>query len=380
MKVLFLIDSLEGYGAEKSIVQIALNFKNVTPVFIHLKVGDKLKPSLESNQIKVYSLNLDVKYSFKKAVNSIIPIIYEEKPRIIHSMLFSADMVARQLKVVFPKIFLVGSFVSNSYGVNRYKHLSLFSKIKLFSTQLRDIRTAGKVDMFVCNSQAIKNANIKALGVPRHKVKVIYRGRSFENYLSKANSVRSLKSEFNLDNHVVFLNVSRLQKGKGQMDLLKAFKVLSAKNPQLILLIAGEGTFRKELENLIKTIDLEKNVFLLGYREDVAQLLTIADYFVFPSYFEGLPGALIEAIIAKIPVIASDIPENIECFPTDGAMFFKSGNIDDLGIKMEEALKLNKWENKTEQSYLYAKEKFDINNISSQYEEFYFRMVERSMA
>ncbi len=375
MKVLFLIDSLKGYGAEKSIVQIALYLEEVTPIFIHLYKGDKLKSSLEKKGIKVYSLELDAEYSFKEAVNSIIPIINKEKPEIIHSTLFRADMVARKLKKVFPHIFLVGSFVSNSYGLNRYKQLSPISRIKLFSTQLRDRMTAGKVDFFVSNSKAIKKSNIRALGIPKNKVKVIYRGRCFEDFLPTTETVSLLKKEFNLDEQLVFLNVSRLHKGKGQLDLLKAFKVLNAGNPNTVLLIAGEGSFRGELEDLIKSLGLEKNVILLGYREDVAKLLALADYFVFPSYFEGLPGALIEAIISKTPSIVSDIAENRECFVENGALFFEAGNIQELSKKMEEALIMNNWKDKVDKSYKYAEENFDIAKVSLKYEKFYQEII-----
>ncbi len=380
MKVLFLIDSLEGYGAEKSIVQIALYLEEVTPVFIHHYKGDKLKPSLESKGIKVYSLELDSEYSFKEAVNSIIPIINKEKPEIIHSTLFRADMVARKLKHVFPHIVLVGSLVSNSYGINRYKQLSPISRIKLFSTQLKDRMTAGKVDFFVCNSKAIKKTNIRALGIPRNKVKVIYRGRCFEEYLPTTETVSLLKKEFNLDEQLIFLNVSRLYKGKGQLDLLKAFKVLNAKNPNTVLLIAGEGSFRGELEDLIKSLGLGKNVFLLGYREDVAKLLALADYFVFPTYFEGLPGALIEAIISKTPSIVSDIAENRECFVENGALYFPPGDINKMAAKMKEAMDLHDWPERTELSYQYAYEKFEIKKISRQYEEFYVNLLEKTRA
>jgi len=376
MKVLFLIDSLEGYGAEKSIVQIAMNLEEITPVFVHLYSGDKLKSILVGRGIKVYSLELDSEYGFRKAVNSIIPIIEREKPEIIHSTLFRADMVARKLKQVFPHIFLVGSFVSNSYGINRYKLLSPISRIKLFSTQLKDRMTAGKVDFFVCNSKAIKKSNIRALGIHRNKVKVIYRGRCFENYLPTTESLSLLKKELNLEEQIVFLNVSRLHKGKGQLDLLKAFKVLNTQYPNTVLLIAGEGSFREELEDLIKSLGLEKNVFLLGYREDVAKLLALADYFVFPSYFEGLPGALIEAIISKTPSIVSDIAENRECFMENGALFFKSGNIKELGDKMMEALIIRDWKERTESSLENARKNFEIKKVSKEYESFYMKIVE----
>ena len=254
MKVLFLIDTLDGYGAERSIVQIALHLEKVTPIFVQLYNGDKLKPNLESKGVKVYSLILDSKYDFKGAVNSIIPIINTERPEIIHSTLFRADMVARKLKMIFPSILLVGSLVSNSYGVNRYKHLSTISRIKLFSTQLRDRITAKRVDYFICNSEAIKKSNRIALGIPSKKIEVIYRGRSFQEYLLKPDSVSLLKQKLNPEGNVIFLNVSRLYKGKGQLDLLKAFKVFNMHYPNTILLIAGEGSYKKELKDLIKIL------------------------------------------------------------------------------------------------------------------------------
>ncbi|MDH5380085.1 MAG: glycosyltransferase, partial [Cyclobacteriaceae bacterium] len=68
---------------------------------------------------------------------------------------------------------------------------------------------------------------------------------------------------------------------------------------------------------------LNGQVKLLGHRTDVEQLLAAADVFVFPSRFEGLPGALIEAAAAGLPIIASDIPNNREVAGENkNALFF----------------------------------------------------------
>lgn len=128
MKVLFIIDSLKGYGAEKSIVEIAIRFTRVQPVFVHLFKGNDLSSVLVSYNINVYALNITSKYKFKNAVKRIIPIIQKEDPDIIHSTLFQADMVARHLKNKFPEILLVGSLVSNSYSQLRFSQLNLISK------------------------------------------------------------------------------------------------------------------------------------------------------------------------------------------------------------------------------------------------------------
>jgi len=79
--------------------------------------------------------------------------------------------------------------------------------------------------------------------------------------------------------------------------------------PDLLLLVAGrEGNESDELQRLLqKWPDAAKHTRLLGHRSDVADILAAADIFVFPSLFEGMPGAVIEAMASGLPVVASDI-------------------------------------------------------------------------
>lgn len=118
---------------------------------------------------------------------------------------------------------------------------------------------------------------------------------------------------------VVFLNVGELIDRKNHKVLLQAMKKLS--NPQAILLIAGDGEKKEELKKDIHDLQLEKNVKLLGYRTDVKELLKAADCFVFPSYQEGLPGALMEAMASGLPCIASNIRGNTDALQGSGFMF-----------------------------------------------------------
>ncbi|WP_169578104.1 glycosyltransferase [Salinimicrobium xinjiangense] len=345
--------------------------QHVIPVFINLYGAGNLTSKLENKGVSVYSLNIAKTYGFNEAVSQIVPIIEKEKPEIIHSTLYRADLIARKLKSIFPDIILVGSFVSNSYGLNRYRHLSTLSKLKLFSTQLKDRLTAGKVDFFLCNSNAIKKTNVKALNVDGNKVQVIYRGRCLEDFNTSIEAQPSLLRELDWIGQKIFLNVGRLNKGKGQIDLLKAFSVINKENPNTLLVIAGEGSLRRELEKLIRELQLQKKVFLMGYREDIPSLLALADFFVFPTYFEGLPGSLVEAIISKTPAIVSDIPENRECFPGDEALFFPPGDINKLSRQMKQALEMDDWESRTDKAATNASEKFNIQRISKDYENFY---------
>ena len=86
-----------------------------------------------------------------------------------------------------------------------------------------------------------------------------------------------------------------------------------ADRPDARLLIAGrEGHATTQLKALVSAHGLEDSISLLGHRTDVPEILAAADVFVFPSLYEGLGGALIEAMALELPIIASDLPAHRE--------------------------------------------------------------------
>jgi glycosyltransferase involved in cell wall biosynthesis len=114
------------------------------------------------------------------------------------------------------------------------------------------------------------------------------------------------RRELGLAQHVtVLLSVGRLHAQKGQADLVSAVAGLRRDCPDVHLLVAGEGPERPSLESLIRALDLESAVQLLGHRTDVGRLMDAADVFVFPSHFEGTPFAMLEAMARGLPVVAA---------------------------------------------------------------------------
>lgn len=115
--------------------------------------------------------------------------------------------------------------------------------------------------------------------------------------------------------HVVF--VGRLDPVKGVTLLLEAFAALRARHPGARLTVAGDGGIRARLEARAKALGLAEAVRFPGYLDEgqVADLLATADMLVLPSFAEGLPVVLMEALAARIPVIATQIagvPELVE--------------------------------------------------------------------
>jgi len=104
----------------------------------------------------------------------------------------------------------------------------------------------------------------------------------------------------------VFLAASRLAPQKDLVTLIKAFSGLP-REPASLLLLAGEGPQRAALEKLTAALQEEDRVRLLGVRVDMPNLYAAADTFVMSSLWEGLPLAVMEAMAAGLPVIATSV-------------------------------------------------------------------------
>lgn len=102
----------------------------------------------------------------------------------------------------------------------------------------------------------------------------------------------------------VLVCVGRLAGGKGQDELIRAMVEL----PGHRLLLIGDGEDRPSLEDLAGALGVGDRVAFLGDRQDVADLLGVADLFVFASISEGLPMAVLEAMATELPVVAYDLP------------------------------------------------------------------------
>ena len=121
--------------------------------------------------------------------------------------------------------------------------------------------------------------------------------------------IKQKKTELGiLEDIPVLLSVGELIKRKNHETVLKALSQIKDKN--FIYLICGRGVLMEYLKNLTKQLGLESKVKFLGFRKDIAEICKTADLFIFPSYQEGLPVALMEAMACELPVIASNVRGN----------------------------------------------------------------------
>ncbi len=104
----------------------------------------------------------------------------------------------------------------------------------------------------------------------------------------------------------VYIHVGRLHEAKNHMFLLDLYHEIAKRRPDSVLWLVGDGELRQQIEARIRKLHLEDHVRLLGSRDDVPQLLQAADMFLFPSKWEGLPIAVIEAQATGLNCVISD--------------------------------------------------------------------------
>jgi glycosyltransferase involved in cell wall biosynthesis len=125
----------------------------------------------------------------------------------------------------------------------------------------------------------------------------------------------------------MYLSVGSLTVRKDHATLLRAM----ARTNRGKLVIAGEGPLRASLERLSRELGLQDRVTLVGVQEDIAALMAKADVFVHPSIVEGFGLAVVEAMAAGLPVIASDVP-GMRRILGESAVVFRTGDAEALAV------------------------------------------------
>lgn len=110
-------------------------------------------------------------------------------------------------------------------------------------------------------------------------------------------------------------HVGSFRYAKNHECILKAAAIVCAQHDNVLFMLVGDGELRPMIADEIERLNLRDRFLLLGNRSDVPDLLQGMDLFFFPSRVEGLPNALIEAMLSRLPFVTSDIPAILETIP-----------------------------------------------------------------
>jgi len=231
-----------------------------------------------------------------RCIRNLYDILSKESFDLMHTHGYFADIIATPLSKILgiPHISTCHGFILNDRNLKVYNALDRFS-----------LRLCNKV---IAVSEGIRDDLIKS-GISGSKIIVIqnavqnsYDADSFmENRLNRRRLVGVEENEY------VAGYVGRLSDEKGLRYLIEAGLLLKGQGEVFKILIIGDGPKRKELEDLSKGKGLERKIIFAGFQSDVENWLPAFDVFVLPSLTEGTPMALLEAMSAGIPVIATNV-------------------------------------------------------------------------
>lgn len=368
MKVLFTIDSLQQGGAEESIANIIQHFSEktqVTILFFYPK--NDLLTTYQKLGCQIISLNLTGKYEWIKAIKGMIKIIYKEKPQVVISSLYRSNIISR-FACLITKTKLVGTFVDDSYNKERRNTFKGMGLIKYQATWLLDRLTSFIPVAWISNSESIAKSNGNKLGINLSNITTIYRGRN-SSLFTQWKPIEQPP--------FIFICIGRLYEKKGYPELIEAFAKLNQLHENIKLHIYGEGDYRFEMERTITSLELEEKIILFGNVKDAWKKIYSSNCFIFPSRFEGFSGALVEAMMTGVPIIASNIPMNLEAVQSGNtALIHELKNADDLCKKMNTMiLDYPTMIEMGNRARAISIEKYDIQSIARQYESFIFKIA-----
>lgn len=141
----------------------------------------------------------------------------------------------------------------------------------------------------------------------KNSFKIIDNAIDFEQYEFNPSIRQAYRSELGLEeNEIALIHVGRFEKQKNHEFLIKMFhELIQHSNKKYKLLLAGEGTLKPLIEEMVNKLELSKFISFLGVRNDVSQMLNAMDIFVLPSLYEGLPFSLVEAQVNGLKCIVS---------------------------------------------------------------------------
>lgn len=331
LDVLHVTETLAHGGAEQNLLSI---IRRLPPDrFRHhlawLYDDDVLLEAFRPHVMSLVPLHASRGVGLVWATNRLARWMRRFRPDVVHAQLIRSEIVARVAALAAGRLPVVTTWQNTFYDDQA---LGEFGNSRWRRSLVRWLdRTTGRLDRrFIAVSAHVAAHCTSELGVPPDRVKVIFNAIDPERCASvPSEHLQRLRESLGLPGGArTLLSVGRLVPQKGQIDLIDCLPAVRAEVPNVFLLIAGAGPMREQLQARIDQLGLGDCVRLLGARRDVPAIYQLSDLFVFPSRYEGLSVALVEAIVNGLPTVCSDIPQNREVGDgVEGVRFVGRGDI-----------------------------------------------------
>ena len=287
MNILYLITGLGLGGAEKVVIDLAdqMNALGHNVKIAYLTGEMLLRPA--SIEIEIISLDMNSKNDLFSASKKYKQLVRYFKPNVVHAHMIHANVFARLNRIgcALPKLICT-AHNSNEGGKLRMLAYRATNCLSDINSNVSQEATAALI-----NKGAFSKSNLIT----------VYNGINLSKFQKESDNIQFKKKTVNL------IAIGRFSDQKDYPNLINAFAVLKSQNNSNVKLnIVGDGELRSEIEILIKELQLEEDITLLGRRSDIPQLLSQAAIFVLASKFEGFGLVVAAAMACESYVVATD--------------------------------------------------------------------------
>ena len=335
--ILHCLDGLGIGGAER---QLILLLRHIPPqmfrhVVCHVGPRRELTGDVRALGIPVFDLSGGKRYSLRALVR-LIRLARQIRPALIHADHDNGKLHARLACWVLriPLLTTMGLTVRPPVrAAGRRRSLGR----RLLSRAQRTIADL-VADRMLAISDTVRDSLIRS-GVSPARITVIHRSLDPDEFRPLPPSqLEGLRRSLGLaDAGPLLVNVARLIGRKGQETIIRALPTVRRRYPETKLLLVGDGPAGDRYRALVQAEGVADAVVFLGTRHDVPRLLQLGDVFVFPSQWEGMGVALLEAMAMSRPCVVSDLDVFREVLGPDG-VFVPVGRPDLLAAAVEDLL------------------------------------------
>jgi glycosyltransferase involved in cell wall biosynthesis len=300
LKVALVITDLDIGGAELALhryISAVLPTGEFKFVVCSLRPPGPVAQSLSALGVPVSSVRL-TRGNLPLAMYRLSMWLQQEKPAVVCSFMFHANILTRVLRrsARIPALFCFERTMAQESWL-RY----LLNRV-----------TAPRADLVVAVAPAVKRFCEQRIGIPAEKVVVLTNGVEVAPFRDLPDRAESRKSLGCAADEVVFTCVANLRAIKGHTFLIQAFAELFAGGPRCRLLLVGEGPLRVQLEDQVQRLGLTGSVTFCGAATELRPIFAASDVFVMPSLIEGMSNAILEAMAAGLPVVATRVGGNVD--------------------------------------------------------------------
>lgn len=323
-RIVHLIESLGHGGAERLLADLLahLDRTRFEHHVLYLFPDHALRPEIDALGIPCECLELRSASDWTRGWLRLRARLAALRPAVVHTTLQKADMYGRlAARASRVATTVLSTLHECPYNPEVYVDNPGLNRAKYALVKQLDRATARWCnDAFIVVSRYTQGNLQRYFGIPDQRLHQIYSGVDLDRFdRIDARRLEGLRQEFGIrSGDLVLVNVARLVPQKGQRYLIEAMASVRARNPRVKLLIRGEGPLRAALQSHIASLELGETVRMIeGYaaHEDVLHLLAVGDVFLFPSLFEGLGIAALEAMALGKPCVAcrvGPLPEVVE--------------------------------------------------------------------